>query len=168
MKINENLVLDSRVRRTTDAATGKIPLSKDLEIGEIYTLSFDGDVKPNGNFGIWVGGGWVQIKINITLDKEDGRFLTTFKVPDWNLKKYSHISKDKIIPNILNASVWPKDPGYVLVMENIKLEKGTEATLYIPNKADIKDSSLYPSKVGGVSNGRKYVLYNLDREVVVC
>lgn len=45
-----------------------------------------------------------------------------------------------------------------------KLEKGTEATLYVPNKADLKDSSLYPDKVGGVF-GRKY---NPCRRCCIC
>lgn len=149
MKINENLVLFSKAKRTSNYTIGRFNLSKDLEIGGTYTLSFEGEVIPEDKFGIWLGGGWVPIGNNITPKKKDGRFFVTFKVPDWTSRRYSHVPKDKIIPNGLNIYIWPQTEGYFISMEKTKLEKGTEMTPYVPNVADVKNNSLYPTKVGG-------------------
>lgn len=149
MKINENLVLDSRVRRTSTYGVRGFALSEALVIGEKYTLSFEGEVLPDDKLGLWMGGGWVQIKAHIKPNKKGDRFYTTFEVPDWNSDRFTDEHRKNVVANQLIVYIWPRTEGYFIAMEKTKLEKGTEATLYIPNKADLKDSSLYPSKVGG-------------------
>lgn len=149
MKINENLVLDSRVRRTSTYGVRGFALSEALVIGEKYTLSFEGKVVPDDKLGLWMGGGWIQIKAHIKPNKKGDRFYTTFEVPDWNSDRFTDEHRKNVIANQLIVYIWPRTEGYFIAMEKTKLEKGTEATLYIPNKADLKDSSLYPTKVGG-------------------
>lgn len=149
MKINENLVLDSRVRRTSNYSVRDFNLSENLKIGEKYTLSFEGQIVPEDKLGVWVGGGWIQIKAHIKPDKKGDRFYTTFEVPDWNSDRFTDAHRKNLVPNKLVVYIWPRTEGYFIAMEKTKLEKGSEATLYIPNKADFKDSSLYPNKVGG-------------------
>lgn len=149
MKINENLVLDSRVKRTSTYGVRDFILSKDLEIGKQYTLSFEGEVVPDDKLGLWMGGGWVQIKANIKPNKEGNRFYITFEVPDWNSDKFTDKHRENLVSNQLVVYVWPRTEGYFIAMENTKLEKGTEMTPYVPNVADVKNNSLYPNKVGG-------------------
>ena len=155
MKINENLILDSRARRTSTYSVRDFDLSDDLVIGETYTLSFEGEVVPDDKLGLWMGGGWIQIKANIKPNKEGNRFYTTFEVPDWNSNKFTDEHRENLVSNQLVVYIWPRTEGYFIAMEKTKLEKGTEMTPYVPNIADVKNNSLYPNKVGGVF-GRKY------------
>lgn len=160
MKINENLVLDSGKELKGDRYfVGFYTMSEEWIPGQIYTLSFDivdfkgGDIR-----------GYMY----------SGTYCGTITNPAKNVKRYSGSFTCLAPPEGL-GKVYLKRLGFFNFpngnherytrIKNVKLEKGTEATLYIPNKADLKDSSLYPTKVGGVSNGRKYIIF---RGCILC
>ena len=150
MKINENLVLYSTTKQIRNTyLAGYYSMSEDLVKGETYTISFEGEWS-GGNLAIFIQDGYVLVDSNPEYKKIGGRYFYTFEL------KYLNGKRGK--ENIISFYNYPDD-GKRKTSEiyHVKLEKGKEATLYIPNKADLKDSSFYPDKVGRVSNGRKYV-----------
>ena len=142
MKINENLILNSGVKSVRDTyLAGYYEMSEDLVKGETYTISFEGEWS-GGSLAILTQDGFVVINLNPEYKKIGSRYFYTFELKSLN--------EDRGHENIISFYNYPND-GSVKSSEiyRVKLEKGSEATLYIPNKADLKDSSLYPNKVGG-------------------
>lgn len=142
MKINENLILDSAKKQIRDTyLAGYYTMSEDLVKGETYTISFEGEWS-GGNLAIISQDGYVIISLNPEYKKIGNRYFYTFELENLNEERGKE--------NIISLYNYPND-GSKKSSEiyRVKLEKGTEATLYIPNKADLKDSSLYPDKVGG-------------------
>lgn len=142
MNINENLILDSAKKQIRDTyLAGYYSMSEDLVKGETYTISFEGEWS-GGSLAILTQDGFVAISLNPEYKKIGNRYYFTFELKGLNEERGKE--------NIISFYNYPND-GSEKSSEiyHVKLEKGKEATLYIPNKADLKDSSLYPDKVGG-------------------
>lgn len=143
MKINENLVLDSAKEYDNNGyPICSYKLSEELELNEYYTVSFEGEIIPENHLLVHTNNGSLILGININLKAKGNRKYCTFKLDD------SEFTRKAEKDNLLFYN-YPADEAVSSKVKNVKLEKGTEATLYIPNKADFKDSSLYPTKVGG-------------------
>lgn len=143
MKINENLVLDSaKEYENKNYPVCYYKLSEEMNLEEYYTLSFEGEIIPEDHLLVHTNFGSLGIGMNIKLKSKGNRKLYTFK-----------IGKNAYTINAKRDNLYfynyPENEAVSSKIKNVKLEKGTEATLYIPNKADFKDSSLYPDKVGG-------------------
>ena len=146
MRINENLVLYSareQVRNTFLA--GYYEMAEDLVAGETYTISFEGSWS-GGNLAIFQQDGYHSVATNPDYKKIGSRYSFTFKI--------GTIFEERGRKNIISLYNFPNDGNEKRSsLKRVKLEKGSEATLYIPNKADLEDSSLYPTKVGGYLGG---------------
>ena len=142
MRINENLILDSAKKQIRDTyLAGYYSMSEDLVKGETYTISFEGEWS-GGSLAILTQDGFVAISLNPEYKKIGNRYYFTFELKGLNEERGKE--------NIISFYNYPNDASEKSSeIYHVKLEKGKEATLYIPNKADLKDSSLYPDKVGG-------------------
>ena len=143
MKINENLVLDSSKsydNKLYPICTCK--LSEEIKLNEYYTVSFEGEIIPENHLLIHTNNGSLGIGIAINLKSKGNRKYYTFKI---NENEYSKNAKKD---NLMFYN-YPNNEAISSKIKNIKLEKGTEMTPYVPNIADVKNNSLYPTKVGG-------------------
>lgn len=157
MKINENLVFDSAKEiANKEYLVVRYQLSEAIELGKPYVVSLEIEATPDYNLMIFSAMGQIPIGRAIKFDEIGNRSYLKFQLPE--LEFYKTLERlDISFYNMVKDEDASKRSTKI---KNVKLEKGTEATLYVPNKADFKDSSLYPNKVGGgVSNGRKYVLF---------
>lgn len=143
MKINENLVLDS----SKEYDNNRYPvcyykLSEEMNLDEYYTLSFEGEIIPENHLLVHTNSGSLGIGINIKLKSKGNRKFYTFKI---NKDAYTIKAKR----DNLYFYNYPQNEAVSSKIKNVKLEKGTEATTYVPNKSDIISKELYPTKVGG-------------------
>lgn len=138
MKINENLVLDSaKGYDNNNYPVCYYQLSEEINLEEYYTLSFEGEIIPENHLLVHTNEGSLSVGINIKLKSKGNRKFYTFKID----KNAYNINAKRDNLYFYN---YPQNEAVSSKIKNVKLEKGTEATLYIPNKADLNKSNLYP------------------------
>lgn len=143
MKINENLVLDSgKVYDNNRYPICVYKLSEEMELNEYYTVSFEGEIIPENHLLLHTNSGSLILGVNINLKTKGNRKYYTFKVKDTESTR--NAKKDDLF--FYN---YPNNEAISSKVKNVKLEKGTEMTPYVPNVADVKNNSIYPTKVGG-------------------
>lgn len=143
MKINENLILNSgKEYATKEYLIASFKLIEDLVAEIPYTLSFEGEINPENHMAIMTYWGNVVIQIRSKLEKKGSRKYCTFTIQDSEAFRSG-------TKNNLCLYNFPRSEAKFASVKNVKLEKGTEATIYIPTKADLADSALYPNKAGG-------------------
>lgn len=171
MIINENLALDSGSVVKSNAYMAKeYKLSEDWITGQKYTLSFKLNSFKGEKIVIYKEGGSTSIFDVIPSNFKSGNNTFTFTCPEVAGSSHAQ-SKPK---NLLNFYVLPftlseQYPERYLEISEVKLEKGTEATMWIPNKLDLTPTqqSNYLDFSGGVSNSRRFS-HCKDCEVVLC
>lgn len=166
MLVKENLVLDSaKELQSADYFIGYSTLCEDWIVGQEYALSFDVLDFQGGDLRNYTHGGHNAI--------------TEITKPTKSIKRYSKTFTCEAPPEgieekrmkLLGFYNFPRDGGSEknTVIKNVKLEKGSEVTFYIPNKEDLKHPELYPVKVsGGVQSLPKSSLYKGFRGCVLC
>ena len=127
MIVNENLVLNSNQKITTeDYELIGLWLSESLQVGESYTITVYGEFNEAPFIQIYnstsIGGSFGNA--NNYGDKCIGTFV-------YDNKKEGQIHNKLIL---YNADRYKK---YKISIDKIKLEKGNQSTVYIPNNSDI-------------------------------
>lgn len=130
IRINENMLRNTaaRVEKTDYWDPFIYPLAKPIISGKTYTFSYEGEGEGVTEIEIYNSGGGVW-------EYED--WIASVQVKD-NRKFYTFVAINQERPNTsLDIYYYPPTNNGLKWMAKVKLELGTEPTIWIPAEADL-------------------------------